>query len=87
MVTVCSERAKRQAWRNGLWGRELDLKDLRKNDMAAFFNPFREGQPNTEYKNDVTDSETRPDDRLNLRNEIQDPWMPFLQVIGKKRTR
>ena len=86
IVTVCSERVKRQTWRNGLWGRELEPKDLRKNDMAAVFNPFREGQSNTEYKNDIADSETRPDDRLNFKKEVQDPWIPFQQVIGKKQT-
>ena len=85
-----AERAKRQSWRGGLWGRELDLENSRRKDNAALLNLFKEGLSNIhQYKSDVADSEARPDDhdRLNLRNEIPNPWAPFPQVTGKERTK
>ncbi|CAB3977604.1 Hypothetical predicted protein [Paramuricea clavata] len=87
IVSVCGERARRQSWRDGLWGRELELENARRKDMAAVSNLFKDEQSNTHYKS-VPASETRQDDRLNLRNEVQDPQMPpFPQVIGQERSK
>ena len=53
--------------------------------MADVSKLFREEQSNTQYKSDAADGETTRDDQLNLRNEIQDPWMPFSQVYEKEK--
>jgi hypothetical protein len=84
IVAVCGKRVKRQSWMDGLWGRELLEENARRKDMAAVSSLFNDAQSDSQYKNDVTASETRQNDRLNLRNEVQDSRVSFPQVTGQE---
>ena len=80
----CSEREKRQSWRDGLWGREFLLDNANRKNMASVFRLFKGGLSSGDSQYDYEYPETGQGDRL--KNEVPDSRMSTPQVIGQQRS-
>lgn len=89
VVAAYGQHGKRQFWRDGLWGRELQQAKANSKDVAEVSDLLKDTAETSvgPYHSEVSTSQTQQARRLNLRDEVEDSQTPLPQMVGLGRSK